>query len=1150
MNRVHSSLPFFNLHSHDGLGSPYDGMGFPKEHMEFVWQNGMDGMAFTNHGNMSSFSFQREHAIKMNKEGRVHKPVYGVEAYYIDDLEEWKLDYEKAKEDKKRRKELEKEKKGIVFEEEERGVTGKIRGNAHFLLLAQSKKGLHNLFRLVSESNNPNKDYFWRKPRIDFNLLKENSEDIITSTTCISGVFAKIIWSNPELSREELKTLMRPYLWKFLELFGNNRFFGELQWNNIPQQHTLNQCIIELSQENNMKLISTVDSHYPTPESWKERELLKRLGFLSYNKKPEWIDKPMPKTTDEIGYELYPKNGDQVFESFKKYSKECNVSYDSELIKQSIKNTYEIAHELIGDVEIETTISLPSFVRKDTNRTPDEELRSLAEKGLREKQLDTKQNYVERLNEELDILKERNFSEYFLATLGIVEKGSEIMLLGNGRGSAAGSLIAYVLDITKIDPIEWNLLFSRFLSKFSSGMPDIDLDFSDNDKMKDVLVDDWGSQNVALISNWNRMKVKSLLKDIAKFYEVPFEESNSVTKVMDEEAVNLAKQKNNITAGLYHPTWKEYKEFSPTLQKFIEKYPDIDEFLPKLLGEVRSVGTHAAGLVLSENLNEKMPLIRRSDKEKARSYYQTPFSEGQAVRHLEPLGFIKFDILGLESLAMIEDCIRQILQNRYGVDNPTFQQIKQFYNENLHPNVINHNDKEVYKSVFHEGKWVGIFQFTQSGAQKYCQQVKPLSIEDGSAITSNFRPGPLGIGAHEVYDANKKNPKKIKYFHKLHKEVVENTYGVLVYQEQIAELCYKLSKTMTLDDGNNFRKLLTKKGLSEDKMKKLNEYKRDFLEGCIEKGVSKNNAEDLLNSMISFAFYGFNRSHAISYFFTSYQCAWLLHYYEPEWCCAFLNKEKEENKQEAISIVKGLGYKIVSPNINKSQKTWAIIGKKTISQPLGSIKGLGDKAIEQLLKYRPFDNVEEFLFHHKMSYRSVNKKVVDALLKAGALDELMDERFKTKKHFYLSLTEPKPNSQKPHELDDNIEEHKNCGEFTRKEKIEHILSTTGNFPFDLVISNQKISNLKNVDIPMISDYNKEEVVWFVVVDVLERTTKTNKEYWILKCIDPGGTTEVKCWGINQFTNKPVLYKPYICEIQYQDKWGFSVRNLNKNIKAI
>jgi len=291
-------------------------------------------------------------------------------------------------------------------------------------------------------------------------------------------------------------------------------------------------------------------------------------------------------------------------------------------------------------------------------------------------------------------------------------------------------------------------------------------------------------------------------------------------------------------------------------------------------------------------------------------------------------------------------------------------------------------------------------------------------------------------------------------------------------------------------------------------------------------------------------------SHAISYFFTSYQCAWLLHYYEPEWCCAFLNKEKEENKQEAISIVKGLGYKIVSPNINKSQKTWAIIGKKTISQPLGSIKGLGDKAIEQLLKYRPFDNVEEFLFHHKMSYRSVNKKVVDALLKAGALDELMDERFKTKKHFYLSLTEPKPNSQKPHELDDNIEEHKNCGEFTRKEKIEHILSTTGNFPFDLVISNQKISNLKNVDIPMISDYNKEEVVWFVVVDVLERTTKTNKEYWILKCIDPGGTTEVKCWGINQFTNKPVLYKPYICEIQYQDKWGFSVRNLNKNIKAI
>lgn len=1147
--RRHSNLKFVGLHAHDGIGSPYDGMAEPKEHMEFAWRNGMDALAFTNHGSMASFPFQHQHAKLMNSEGRKFKPIYGVEAYYIDSLEEWRKDYEQAKEDKKSKKELEKIETGIVFEEEERGLTGRVRGNSHFLLLAKNQTGLYNLFKLVSESNNPKKDYFFRKPRIDFDLLRQHSKGLIASTTCISGVFAKLVWENPEATKEQLKQLMRPWLWKFLELFGTENFFGELQWNAIPEQHILNQCIIELAQENDMKLISTVDSHYPTPESWEARELLKRLAWLSRSKKPEWIDKPIPKSVSEIGYELYPKNGDQMFSDYKKYSRLCGVEYDDTTIKKSIENTHWIAHELIEGVEPNTQVSLPDFVR-DTDKPEDVELEHLCFEGLKRVGKFNDSRYRERLTEELEIIRLRGFSKYFLAVRKIIQKAKKSMFVGTLRGSVGGSLVAYLLGIIKIDAIEWDLLFSRFLPKDSTSFPDIDIDFSDNDKMKKLLIREWGAENVVPITNINKLSAKSLLKDIAKFYEIPFSEVNAVTKVMDDETTTKAKEKNDIGAGAYTPTWDEYLEFSESLQLFLMKYPHIGKFVPELMGEVRSVGTHAAGLVIGDNLNENMPLIRKTDAESKKAFWQTPFTEGQAHRHLEPLGFLKFDILGLDALAAMENCIALILKHRHDIENPTFEQIQQWYDENLSPNVIDHNDIEVYENIFHKGKFVNTFQFTNSGAQGFAQLIKPTSINEGSAVTSIWRPAPIDGLVHEIYEHNRNFPDEIEWLHPIHKEVLGETYGCLIYQEQVAQLVSKFGD-VSLDEGNEFRKLLTKKGLSDSKLKKLEWYKDKFYKGATSKGLSLSKTEKFYNHMKAFAQYGFCRSHAIGYFFISFQTAWLSHYYEQEWCCAYLNIEKEEKKEEAISIVKSLGYNIIPADVNKSEKEWAIVGPKMISQPLSSIKGVGDKAVEELVSNRPFGTLDDLLFNDQMDYRRVNKKVISALSLAGALDSLMDDRFQNRKHFHLSITEPKPKPTKPDELTENITTHRGCLEFTKREMIENILSLTGQYPYELVVPQETVERLEDSMIPAISrGKDSDGIVWFIVKNVVKKKTRNGKPYLLLETIDGyGGSEVVKCWGVSKYDNVDI-HRPIMAQTDYSDKWGFSIRKLNASIKYL
>jgi DNA polymerase-3 subunit alpha len=391
---------------------------------------------------------------------------------------------------------------------------------------------------------------------------------------------------------------------------------------------------------------------------------------------------------------------------------------------------------------------------------------------------------------------------------------------------------------------------------------------------------------------------------------------------------------------------------------------------------------------------------------------QTPWSEGQNVRHLEPMGFIKFDILGLASLRMMEDAIRHVLIRYEGFENPTFEDIRNFYETNLHPEKINLDDKEVWESVFHEGKWAGIFQFTEGGAQSFCKNARPNNITDLAAITSIYRPGPLSAGVDKMYIGAKENPEDVDYLNDYVKNITEETYGFLIFQEQIAMLAHKLGKNLSLDEGNKLRKLLTKKGTGSAQVEMDKIYDK-FRRGCLEKGMKQHETKELWDKFEYFSGYGFNKSHAVSYCVLSFQCAYLLHYYPECWLAAFLDKEPDKRKERAINVAKSYGYNIQPLNVNTSGVRWEISQDgKTLIQPLSSIKGLGMTAIQQIMQNRPFRKIEEFLFNEGIIYSKLNKKAVSALCLSQALNCLMDDRFTGLKHFWSAVAVERPRKEK------------------------------------------------------------------------------------------------------------------------------------------
>jgi DNA polymerase-3 subunit alpha len=1158
MQQKKVEIPFVGLHAHSGVGSPFDGLGEPKKHMNFAYENGMNAMALTDHGNMNALSYQILHAQRMIKDGLDFKPIFGVEAYFLPSVEDWYQEYLQIQEDNKNKKKSKQiaTKADSTFVEDEteskKAVKNFLRKRNHLILLAQNQEGLNNIFKMVSKSFSGHN--YYKYPRLDYQTLADNCEGVIAASACLGGVYAGNMWENKDKGAEAVLDAMRETSERMLTIFGD-RWYGELQWNAIPEQHELNQYIIQVCKEYDIPLISTADSHYPTRDSWKDRELYKRLGWLNKTGKGEF---KLPQSLEEMDYELYPKNGDEMFAAYKNYADKCGFKYDDKLVLDSITRTECIAKYRIDTFMPDNTVRLPEFIVPE-GVDADTQLITLAAEGLHDSGLGGDKEYRARLAHELEVINKRGFSKYFLTMKAITDKGQEKYLMSPGRGSAAGSLVSYVLGITQVNPIKYGLLFSRFLREDATDYPDIDVDFSDAAAFKEELVEEWGENSVVPISNFSTLQLRSLIKDIGKFYSIPFTEVNAVTSKMVKEATPIAKAAHGIKAGVYVPTFEEVKSNSVTLKEFLQKYPDVATHVDAIFGSVRAISRHAGGVVVGENLNERMPLI------KSGGTVQTPWSEGQNVRHLEPLGFIKFDILGISTLKMIERCVELILQRHENHENVEFKDIKAWYDSQLHPDVIDFEDQEVYKNVFDDGNFAGVFQFTQGGMQKFCGNAKPKNLIDISAITSIYRPGPLGANVDKMY-VKAKNNNVVSYADlsgqalECYKKHTKETFGYMIFQEQIALLAHELGHNITLDDGNMLRKILVKidvkkgiEGLDKDKKAKLAKYHKQFTKGCVEKGMTEKQADALFEKFKLFSKYGFNKSHAVAYSMLSYQCAWLLNYYPTEWMVSFLDKEPEKRKEQAINIARKAGFEIKGVDINKSGYNWDIDpdDEKVLIQPLNSIKGLGDAAITQIMNNRPFNTIEQLLFNDDIVYSKLNKKALHALTCSGALGCLVDERFTGLKHFWSACVVDLPSPRTRKRFKKNLEMYAPEGDFTKHEKIEFLASLTGLFPYNMIIDDDMADALEQRGIPALGNWDDQlGMAWFIPREVIEKRTKNGKKYWIVNVLDnTSESTTIRCWGVHS-KDRIHINRLYVGKLDRNDNWGFSVRSISRQLTLI
>ena len=418
MNNTTNDIPFVGLHAHSVAGSVFDGFGYPHEHMDFAYENGMNALALTDHGNMNGLSYQVLHAKKMKEAGKQFKPIFGVEAYFVPSIKEWKEEYEKVKADKKQARKLINDTDKVEVENEEsskRKSKSKINTRRHIVLVALNQTGLNNIYKIVSDSHQG--DNFYRNPRLDYDMLEKYGEGVMASSACLGGVYAGDYWDNRDAGPEAILGAMRTTTRRMQSALGD-RWFGELQWNNVPEQHELNKYVIQIHQELGVELISTADSHYPSPTAWKDRELYKRLGWLGKSKVPEYLKSELPIDIDEMGMELYPKNGQQMWDSYKKYSQECSVEYDDNLIYDSLVKTHWIAHELVDDFMPDETVRLPGFVVPE-GESAEQTLVKESISGLRKLGFNENQEYVDRLKHELTVINERGFSKYFLTMKAI-----------------------------------------------------------------------------------------------------------------------------------------------------------------------------------------------------------------------------------------------------------------------------------------------------------------------------------------------------------------------------------------------------------------------------------------------------------------------------------------------------------------------------------------------------------------------------------------------------------------------------------------------------------------------------------------------------------------------------------------------------------
>ena len=1170
---------FVGLHAHSGF-STNDGLGYPDKHIDFVLQNGMDAWALTDHGSGNGLAHAHTYSRKIRSKGHKYRQIYGVEFYFVPSLAEWSKQ-RAAHFDAKRAKNTEGKPEsidilaedeitgGLVVEDEEEtksnesGDADEWKRRYHLVVFAKNRVGLKSLFNLVKRSY---VDGYYKFPRIDYDMLKSHSDGLIVSTACVGGLLASTAIRGEALNKpfEQIQRDLQNHTDRFVDAVGIDNFFLELQFNKLGIQHTTNKHLINLAKHTGIKTIATADSHYYNPEAWQARELYKKLGRMAG--RTDDGQKQVLPTFDELKCELYPKNAQQMWDEYLLHKDQFDFYEGTEeLVKESIERTHDIAWEKCEEIAFDTSAKLPNF--SNTENTAFNILLDLCKNGIAELGLDSKPEYVARLRMELDDIKFLKFENYFLTLYYVFERAQKRTLIGPGRGSGAGSLVNFVLGITSVDPIKYDLLWERFLGRHKVAWPDIDTDVGDREVLIDEARNLFGIDSVIPVSNFNTLKLKSLIKDVAKFHGIPFDEVNEVTGPLQDDVMHkaLGDHEEKSTYVLSHADCMKY---SVKYKAFMEKYPELSSQVQSLFMETRSIGRHAGGVLICPKLEDHMPVIS------VRGDIQTPWSEGMNFRHLEENGFLKFDFLGLSLLKMVEDCIRLLLQTRHGIQNPTFAQVKDFYDKNLNIRYNELDDQSVWKHVYHEGRFTQIFQFTNSGARKFCVEAKPTSIEDLSAITAIYRPGPLAAGVHKKY-VEVKSKGSATYKHPVLKDLLSPTQGFVIYQEQFMLVAQKLSG-FSPGESDQMRKTLVKKSLdmNEKKAKEREDLRRRFVEGAVNlSGMSSKDATELYETIEAFSAYGFNKSHSVAYAVDSYYAAWLHTHYEEEWLATCLQSENSnpDGLAKVAVEIKEQGFKILPPDINSSGSVWMY--SKLLSgfvPPLASIKGIGDIAVAEIMENRPYTSIESMLYTDDGTWRhsKVNKTALTSLCSVEALRSLDD--FKTGKianhrQLLATLTEGKnydilrrgrfgytktemkkllKNGEKPEvtfwKLLDGYE---NLPDWNRSEKLKMYFDLTSTSRDDLMFPEDIIDRTKKANVAPIGAIGPGEknICWFLILNFDIKKTKNGKVFIRAQvCNDDMQTVNLRIWGEMNIKH----YEIYVAEVSKDANWGFST-NANK-----
>lgn len=801
----------------------------------------------------------------------------------------------------------------------------------HLILLAKNNEGYKTLMRLISISY---LDGYYYKPRIDIELLKQYHEGLICLSACVNGYVTESLVKDDDAEGERRAILLN-------DIFGQGNFFLELQRHlNVPPQKKANDKLIALSRKLGIPLVATNDNHYTKPDDAEGQEVLLCLQtqytLLDTNRKLSMIDSP----------DFYIKTADEMSELFSD-------------LPEAIENTVKIAD--MCNVEIELgKWHMPIFDVPD-GKSAAEYITELTYEGMKKRYNEVTPAIQERVDYELSVIIKKHYETYFLIVQDFVNWAKDHgIAVGPGRGSAAGSVVSYCLRITDVDPFFFKLPFERFLNPLRPSAPDIDLDFADTrrEEVIEYVTKKYGKDKVAQIITFGTMEAKAAVRDVGRVLGMPYAGPDRISKMIPPGWQGHAMTLDNAI------------QQSPDLKRAYEAEPETKRLIDlakKLEGVTRHASVHAAGVVIADKpLTEYTPLQRETNGEKIVTQYDM-YTVGE-----DGVGLLKMDFLGLRNLTIIEESLRFIKLNRgKSID---------FY-------TVDMNDPKTYE-LLGLGETTGIFQLESAGMRRYIKELKPTTIFDLQAMVALYRPGPMQNIPEFI--ARKRNPSLITYPHPDLEDILKESYGVLTFQDDVLLTAIKLAGYSWLD-ADKFRKAMGKKIPAE--MKKQEEL---FLEGCQKNGLSEKKAREIFELIAPFAGYGFNKAHAACYATIAFRTAYLKAHYPVEFMTALLTAEsrgssgpvKNEKIAQAVAECRRLGVPVLPPDINKSESDFSIEDKTKIRFGLSAIKNVGSAAIDSIIQARrqkPFTSLQDFAARVNLS--AVNKKTIESLIKAGAMDD-------------------------------------------------------------------------------------------------------------------------------------------------------------------